>query len=118
MPHHRLWFASSLTISIIASLFACSSDPVSLSNPDAPARTGCRHFANTFNDHRNGLLTPSEAVTKYREVYDDLKLSEVPELGDKAMELSRQMAQNPSMSAGNSWTYRLVEDCAEVIKNS
>ena len=108
----------SLSLLVATVLVACSSEPASLTNPDAPARTGCRHFAAVFNDHRNGVLTSSELLTKYREVYDDLKLSEVPGLGDKAAELRRQMAQNPSMGAGNSWTYRLLDDCAKVIENS
>ena len=107
-----------LLLLIAGILVACNSEPASLSNPDASARTGCRHFAAVFNDHRNGVLTSSELLTKYREVYDDLKLSEVPGLGEKAAELRRQMAQNPSMGAGNSWTYRLLEDCAKVIENS
>ena len=111
--------ATLLGFALIVFVIGCSSsEPASLQNPDNYAKWGCEHFVNVFKDHRDGVLTQVEKITKYNEVYNELNDSEVPGLGDRAGELRHQIAQNPSMGAGNSWSYRLLEDCTEVLQNS
>ncbi len=106
-----------LSASIASILIACSSGPVSETNPDAPARTGCRHYSNVALDARDGVLSDAEIVIKVREVYDDLKLSEVPRLREKARDVVND-ARSGNASAFGKSSAVLASTCRTILDNA
>lgn len=96
---------------------ACSSGPISETNPDAPARTGCRHYSNVALDARDGVLSDAEIVIKVREVYNDLKLSEVPRLRQKASDVVND-ARSGNASAFGKSSAVLASTCRTILDNS
>lgn len=63
---------------------------------DASARLACSHWANTFADARDGLLTDAELRGKVQEVHDDARVSTTPGIAGAAR------AMLAAMTAGNS----------------
>ena len=105
---------SLLTASI---LVACSSDPVSVTNPDAPAKVGCRHFKNVVFDSQNGELSDTDVLIKVRDVYADLKLSEVPRLEMKARDALNTVRSADVEGFGKAVSV-LASTCNTILNNS
>lgn len=109
----RYLIALILSASIVLS--ACQS--VSETNPDAPAKTGCRHYSNVALDAMDGVLSDAEIVVKVREVYDDLKLSEIPRLREKARDVLND-ARSGNASAFGKSSAVLASTCRTILENS
>ena len=101
-------------VSLIA-LVACQD--VSETNPDSAAKTGCRHYNNVALDARDGVLSNAQIVIKVREVYDDLKLSEVPRLREKARDVVNDASRGDASSFGKSSAV-LASTCRTILDNS
>ena len=102
---------------VASALVACSSEPVSVTNPDAPAEVGCRHFKNVVFDSQNGALSDAEVLIKVREVYADLKLSEVPGLEVKARD-ALNTARSADVEGFGKAVVVLASTCNTVLNNS
>ena len=48
---------------------------------EKPYENGCRHFINVIGDVQKGVIDEPALVDKVKEVYDSLRLSEVPGRG-------------------------------------
>ena len=72
---------------------------------------GCRHYNNVALDARKGVLSNAEIVIKVREVYDDLKLSEVPRLREKARDVVNDATRGDSSAD-------LTSTCRTILDNS
>lgn len=104
-----------IVFGLLVMLIACQS--ISETNPDSAAKTGCRHYNNVALDARDGVLSDAEIVIKVREVYDDLKLSEVPRLREKARDVVNDASRGDASSFGKSSSV-LASTCRTILDNS
>ena len=102
---------------MLAGALACSSESVSMTNPDAAASVGCRHFSNVALDARKGVLSDAEIVVKVREVYDDMKVSEVHRLSQKALDVVNDASSGDASAFGKSSSV-LASTCQTILENS
>ena len=96
-------------------LVACQS--ISETNPDSAAKVGCRHYNNVALDVRDGVLSHAQIVIKVAEVYDDLKLSEVPGLRQKGRDVVNTARLGSPTSFGKA-SDALAKTCRTILDNS
>lgn len=92
---------ATLVLLTVAGCGGGSGDSAEEDTDDAPAELACAHFRNVAGDASSGLLTDAELREKLKEVHDNARLSDTPEIRQHSEAMLAAVTQGDTESASD-----------------